>query len=159
REAFSLDLGRGLEAVSGGQDFDGDGFSDFAISDANTNFFVRSGKDGSLIFSGSGTDPSPMTVEFVGDFNNDGRSDLAVKKRDTGEGTARITIYSGVDHSIIELIDNSQGMGEVMVGKSNYKGSGKGALLMHTGSFALVDGSGNQIGSEAVGKVFLYVAK
>jgi hypothetical protein len=153
-ELFTLshpDLWSGLN-VSGGEDFNGDGKNDIALGAVAGGFAVFSGVDGSIIFKGE-KNGSNSRVQFIGDFDADGLSDLAVRRDGFME------IYSGQNNSLIDRIyyeEDTWNLGNVMAGKSHFNGGATGALFFPADIYIVKDENGHQVGGEGSSKVYLY---
>lgn len=144
-------VGFGWSAVGLG-DLDGDGFGDFAVSapglqpDGSTTsaagaVFFFSGKTASLIRTVSdGAAGFGVSMSSVGDWNGDGKQDLAVgSARFDGNADAsvdrfgRVTVYSGADGSVLREFNGSGAndeFGFVVNGSTDFDNDGKRELVV-----------------------------
>lgn len=99
-----VSLGVGMAGI---EDLNGDGHSDFAIADIQNSqgagvVQVRSGQDGSLYYSISGSSFNEFfgsSVVAIDDRNGDGKQDWLISAPNIGAG--RIAIHSGVNGTLM----------------------------------------------------------
>ncbi len=134
--------------VSEAGDVNNDGFDDFIVGiphDATNGLYsgaamVYSGVDGSVLYTYQGNAAGRavgFSVAGLGDINNDGFDDFAVGKPSatpsslSAPGTGRITVYSGIDGSVIRAhvgVAGSQ-MGEEIANAGDVDGDGVNDIL------------------------------
>ncbi len=139
--------------VSQAGDVNNDGFDDFIVGiphDGTNGLYsgaamVYSGVDGSVLYTYQGN-AAGRTVGFsvagLGDINNDGFDDFAVGKPSaipfsSAPGIGRITVYSGIDGSVIRAHVGAAGsqMGEEIANAGDVNGDGVNDILAGQPSF------------------------
>lgn len=127
-------------ALDGGQDVNGDGLDDLVIGSPEYGaglglVEVRSGADGSLLWSHTGGMPLGRlgwSVALVGDADGDGRADVLVGARWDGTGApagGAVRLYSGA--SGLEIFSDygtmtSDQLGQAVAGVGDWNGDGRG---------------------------------
>jgi hypothetical protein len=123
-------------------DFNGDGHSDLAITNAGGAPDYR-GQVSILLGNGDGTfqpkvdypvGSTASTVAIassvvVGDFNGDGHSDLAVANNNSGGGTVSILLGNG-DGTFRPRVDYATGGGCISVAVGDFDGDGRSDLAV-----------------------------
>lgn len=171
-------LGRLGYIVKGAGDLDGDGVGDFlyAVGDGGGGYlvtgtvFVRSGIDGSVLYSIAGSAGHAFDIDAGRDATGDGVPDIVISTRFTtitgGIGPNHVRVHSGVDgqtvHSVSGLTTQDLGHSVSLTGDVNGDGVGdfgagdplRGCLHLYSG----VDGTtievidvGGHFGADHVG--------
>ncbi len=148
-------FGYGMQVDSAG-DFDGDTYADIIVGDAGT-FYVYSGRDDSILFERTLTSRNydNVAVAGLGDYNGDGRDDIAI----SSPLDNKVFIYSGLDSSIIDIIEPSEGtnyFGTGIIRQPPTPGYSLNKIIVSTNSHAEFDSNRRQIGASANGKIFEY---
>ncbi|HGY89800.1 MAG TPA: hypothetical protein ENK43_01370 [Planctomycetes bacterium] len=141
--------------LRGGADLDGDGIGDLLIGIPGANgpagvevgaAEVRSGADGSLLRSWSGTgaeDRFGDTLDFAGDVNADGVEDVvigAMLSDVNGTNSGQVKVFSGLDGSLIYTFNGPTAqheLGASVAGAGDVNGDGHADILVGgTGLYA-----------------------
>lgn len=118
-------------------DFDGDGTQDIYVGDyADSRAYVFSGADGSQLFNHEAPANEGLGCgRGAGDVDGDGHADLAVGSYtyNSGNGTGRVSIFSGCDGRLLRTITSDRGANEQLgfdaVGLGDLDGDGLPEIL------------------------------
>ena len=123
-----FDQGGFGKQVTGVRDFDGDGFSDYAVAaptyptaTAVGRVYIYSGRTGTILQTFDGSAPSAYFgrgLADVGDVDGDGTPDLAISSHGFdapggGANHGRIQCFSGASGAVLWTIDGTVGGGEL----------------------------------------------
>ena len=155
REAWRL-------PVTGGSDLDGDGRVDIVVGVASTSeeparVVAFSGKDGTTIREWKAR-PSLFFaefVDFVGDLDSDGTSDLLVRAPDSSSQVSRVWVLSGKEDRVIHAWEDGPWMGSFF----GVSGTGIGDVNGDGVPDVLIGEASKKAGGAFPGHVRLYSGK
>lgn len=152
KPAVTYPVGKAPVAVAVG-DFNGDGKPDLAVANSGDPTANDDGSISILLGNGDGTFQAAMNVAAgknpvsiaVGDFNGDGRLDLAVINGDAGVGKVGILLGNG-DGTLQPPVDYATGSGPKMVVVGDFNADHKLDLVVANatgGSVSVLLGNGD----------------
>jgi hypothetical protein len=148
--AVNFGAGSAVQSVTVG-DFNGDGKQDLAVPNAGSYPDYLDGAVSILLGNGDGTFSAPTTLATgsfsfaaaVGDFNGDGKQDLAV----TNDGSNNVSVLLGNGDGTFSAPTNfATGADSLSVAVGDFNGDGKQDLAVtdaDNASILLGDGTGN----------------